>query len=65
MFGRMLDLSRPVSDHPANRGLVGWWLAAPFGPYFGGGRLLDLLGKTHGTLTNGTAWTGSKGRPGG
>lgn len=65
MHGRALDLDRPVSDHPLNYGLIGWWAAMPFGPYMGGARLLDLLGLTHGTLTNGPAWAGSMGRTGG
>jgi hypothetical protein len=39
-------------------------MAVNQGPYFGGARFLDLLGKNHGTLTNGPTWKGG-GRPGG
>lgn len=65
-----IDLSRPVDwRDPLNRGLVAWWLAMPHSG-FRGQTWRDLVGlsgkKTnHGTLTNGPAWQGPRGRTGG
>lgn len=61
----LVDWCDPVTDDPLNRGLVLWLLAAEGGGY-GGNKWLDLCsGKNHGTLTNGPAWQGPLGRPGG
>jgi len=49
-----IDLGNPVSAHPLNRGLVGWWLPMPNNS--GGSKLFDIKGRFHGTLTNGAAW---------
>jgi hypothetical protein len=59
-----IDYGQPVArGHPLNRGLVSWWLAVPW--YMSGPRFIDLAGRSHGTLTNGTTWQGARGRPGG
>jgi hypothetical protein len=53
-------------DHPLNRGRIAWWLQAP-GTANGGGRLVDLCGRYHGTLTNMTSasWKSTQqGEPG-
>ena len=69
MQGRRLNASSPVNwSHPLNRGRLAWWLAHPALPR--GGKWFDLCGlsakkATNGVLTNGPAWSGSKGRPGG
>lgn len=57
----IIDLGNAVEwDHSLNRGLVGWWMATP--GMGAGGRLVDLVGRNHGTLTNGPAWmAGSNG----
>lgn len=63
---RTLNLGAPINkQHPLNRGLVSRWDVLPFGPHYGGPRLLDLMGTNHGTLTNGPTWQGANGRPGG
>lgn len=60
-----VDWQQPVNlDCPLNRGLISWWLAGE-NPFWGGGRFLDLMGRNHGTLTNGPTWGGALGRPGG
>lgn len=70
MYG-FIDWSNPISDHPLNAGLVSRWMAGPDNPYWGGPKFLDLVpmsngrGGNHGTLTNGPAWRGALGRPGG
>jgi hypothetical protein len=59
-----IDYGQPVArGHPLNRGLVSWWLAVPW--YMSGPRFIDIAGRSHGTLTNGAAWQGARGRPGG
>lgn len=64
MFGRALNLTDPVErSHPLNYGLFGEWAVAP--GIAGGGILRNLLGRNHGTLTNGPTWGGAQGRPGG
>lgn len=60
---RQIDYRNPVSNSPLNRGLVGWWLALP--QRMGGGRWMDLCGKSHGVFTGSPTWSGSVGRPGG
>jgi hypothetical protein len=66
-FG-VVDLASPAArNHPLNRRLAGWWMAAPGGysAGYGGGRFADLSGRgSHGTITSAT-WAGAKGRPGG
>ena len=52
-----IDLGNPVSDHPLNRGLAGWWLPLPNNQ--GGSKLFDLTGHgNHGTLTISPTWAG-------
>lgn len=67
--GRVLNQAAPVNRaHPLNRGLVAAWLAQPAAAGASGWGSLsfrDLLGRNHGTLTNGAAWAGSRGRQGG
>ena len=66
MIGRTLNLGNPVNrNHPLNRGLVSRWLTLQGGGYYGGTRMLDLMGANHGTLTNGPTWQSAQGRPGG
>jgi hypothetical protein len=56
-------LPDPVDrSHPLNRGRVAWWLALP--GLDGGRQWFDLVGQSHGTLTNGPTWGGTT-RPGG
>lgn len=51
----VVDLGNPVSDHPLNRGLVGWWLPLPNNS--GGSQLFDITGKrNHGTLSGDATW---------
>lgn len=59
MRNGFVDTANPVSDHPLNQGLAGWWLPLPNNA--GGSRLFDLKGGNHGTLTNGPAWTAGPG----
>lgn len=49
-------------QHPANRGLVAWWLNLP--QLRGGVALRDIVGGYNVTLTNGAQWAGGL-RPGG
>src|SRR3990167_5559894 len=57
-----LNYGNPVNKkHSLNRGILSWWKVLP--QRFGGLRLIDLCGKFHGTLTNGTKWAGSMNRP--
>ena len=66
MIGRTLNLGNPVNrNHPLNRGRVAWWLTLQGAGYYGGTRLLDLMGATHGTLTGGPTWKSALGRVGG
>jgi hypothetical protein len=52
-----LNLANPVNlAAPLNRGLLAWWMAVNQGPYFGGARFFDLLGKNHGTLVSASTW---------
>jgi len=37
-----IDWVNPITSHPLNRGLVGWWLASPTKPDWSTLRLLDL-----------------------
>ncbi len=61
-----VDWSNPVNaDAPLNRGLVAWWKVVPGFQGWGSGKLHDMLGRNHGTLTNGPTWSGPRGRPGG
>lgn len=65
-MARVIDLGQPVNrSSPLNRGLVSWWMALPYPPYWGGPRFLDLCGRNHGTLNTGPAWSGNIGRAGG
>jgi hypothetical protein len=41
-------------EHALNAGVLGWWMALP--GMAAGGRLLDLMGVNHGTLTSGPTW---------
>lgn len=55
-----LDWEQPINwEEPLNQGLVSDWKVLPQG--FGGPLLFDLLGKNHGTLTNGPTWGGGLG----
>lgn len=45
---------------PLNRGLVGWWMVLPNRLGGGGNTFRDLMGRNHGTLTNGPTWSGFK-----
>lgn len=60
----ILDVGNAVDlDHPLNRGRVAWWYTPP--GLGAGSRLLDLLGRFHGTLTNGPRWmSGRRGEVG-
>lgn len=49
---------------PLNRGLVSWWMHLPNRLAGGGNTFRDLMGRNHGTLTNGPTWRGAS-RPGG
>lgn len=56
MLGRYTDQGNPVSDHPLNYGLAGWWL--PLSNNRGGNKLFDITrSRNNGTLTS-TTWTG-------
>ena len=66
-----LNLGRPANlAHPLLRGCVAWWQSLR-GPYFGGPKLIDLIGASKGsrandgTLTSGPTWKGAEGRQGG
>lgn len=50
-------------DAPLNRGLRSWWLALP--GQSRGVKFRDLCLRNHGTLVNGPAWIGARGRTGG
>lgn len=58
MLGRYINTGGPVSDHPLNYGLVGWWLPLPGNQ--GGSRLFDLKGKYPATLKNAPGWCGGR-----
>jgi hypothetical protein len=65
-----VDPACPVDwAHPLARGLVGWWAAVPNSGWRGGLKTRDLVrgGRNphDATLTNGAAWAGPAGRPGG
>lgn len=46
-----VDWQDPINRQCSlNRGLVGWWMGTPL--CFGGTRMVDLLNRNHGTLTN-------------
>lgn len=49
-----IDLANPVSNHPLNAGLVGWWL--PLRNNSGGRTLYDIAGRYPGALVNGPTW---------
>lgn len=59
------NILTPNLGHPLNRGRVAWWLVTP--RTSGGGKLVDLMGRNHGTLTGMTSTGGWRGttRPGG
>jgi len=42
---------------PLNRGLLGWWMVLPNRLGGGGNTFRDLMGRNHGTLTNGPTWS--------
>lgn len=66
MIGRTLNLGNLANRNASlNRGRMAWWLTLQGGGYYGGTRLLDLMGENHGTLTNGPTWQSAQGRPGG
>lgn len=48
MSKRSLNLDRPVSNHPSNQGLVGWWLTLP--GMIGGPRHRDIFAGNHAVL---------------
>lgn len=52
-----VDLRNPVSDHPANAGLAGWWL--PLTSNQGGPKLVDLKSRNNGAFvgTNPPRWS--------
>lgn len=55
MYGLPIDYGSPVSAHPLNRGLAGWWLGLP--RWSGGAYLRDITTKrNHGLLTGGPTW---------
>src|SRR5262245_7275708 len=56
-FGRPVNWSHPVAGSLHRLGLVV--------PGRTGSRLLDLSGRSHGSLTSGPGWVGNQGRPGG
>jgi hypothetical protein len=57
--GRYLHTGQPVNPAaPLNAGLYTWLKALRAGPYFGGGRFLDLGWKNHGTLNSSPLWHG-------
>lgn len=45
---------------PLNRGLVSWWMTLPNRLGGGGNTFRDLMGRNHGTLTNGPTWSGNR-----
>lgn len=49
-----INLTNPVNwQHPLNKGLVAWWIGLPGRT---GNVLYNLVGRNHGTLTNGPTW---------
>lgn len=60
---RIIDLRNLLNrKHPLNRGLVAEWAVLP--GLAGGKYFYDIVGRNHGTLTNGPVWTPNS-RPGG
>ena len=54
----LVNLTAPLNRrHPLNRGLLARWIALP--GLTGGSTLVDLCGRTHGTLVNGPEWRGA------
>lgn len=52
-----IDLLDPVErDHPLLRGCVSWWVPLP--NLYGSTKYWDVIGRNHGTLTNGPTWRG-------
>lgn len=63
MLKGAINLGQPINrSHPLNRGLNCWHMSLP--GRTGGNRILDLVNKNHGTLTNGPTWQSGAGRPG-
>lgn len=63
-MARSINWGQPINwAHALNRGLVARWQATPNRNR--GGKLFDLCGRNHGTLTNSPTWSSAKGRPGG
>lgn len=57
LLGRGIDLGKPVSDHPLNRGLISWWM--PISESSKGKTLFDIAGTNHGSFVNNPGWTGA------
>jgi hypothetical protein len=61
-----LNVTNPVNKkYSLNRGRISWWLNLPNRKNGGGLVFRDLMGRNHGTLTNGPTWRSATGRPGG
>lgn len=58
-LGRIFTPSPVNRAHPLNRGRVAWWLSIP--GMIGGRQFFDLMGLSHGTLTNFTSTSGWRG----